>query len=80
MKKIALVALVLVSIVSPALARPHLVYQNSTATMAPWHISCEMVRNYVNQVGLVRAEAMALAAGMTRSQEQEARRCLTKPI
>ena len=40
------------------------------------HITCEMVRAYVAQVGVVQARAIALAYGMTASQEQRARRCL----
>ena len=39
-------------------------------------ISCEMVRAYVAQVGLVQAREIALAHGMTPSQEREARHCL----
>jgi hypothetical protein len=42
------------------------------------HISCDTVRSYVGQVGLVQAKALARAAGMTASQEQRARRCLAK--
>jgi hypothetical protein len=40
------------------------------------HITCEMVRAYVAQMGVVQAKAIALAHGMTASQEQRARRCL----
>jgi hypothetical protein len=40
------------------------------------YITCEMVRAYVAQVGLVRARALALAHGMTASEERAARRCL----
>ena len=40
------------------------------------HISCEMVRAYVAQVGAAQAKAVALAHGMTASQEERARRCL----
>lgn len=40
------------------------------------HITCEMVRAYVAQVGLVQARAMAVSAGMTASQERRAKRCL----
>jgi hypothetical protein len=40
------------------------------------YISCEMVRAYVAQVGLVRARAIAMAHGMTPAQERIARRCL----
>lgn len=35
-----------------------------------------MVRAYVAQVGVAQASAVALAHGMTASQEQRARHCL----
>ena len=41
-----------------------------------WGISCETVRAFVAQVGLVQARAVALSYGMTASQERHARRCL----
>jgi len=40
------------------------------------HITCDMVRSYVAQVGLAQARAMAHAAGMTASEERRARQCL----
>lgn len=40
------------------------------------HITCEIVRAYVAQFGVAQARAIALAHGMTASQEQRARRCL----
>jgi hypothetical protein len=40
------------------------------------HITCDMVRSYVAQVGLQQARAMAVAAGMTPSEERQARQCL----
>jgi len=40
------------------------------------HITCDAVRAYVAQVGLVQARAMALSAGMTASEERRAKRCL----
>jgi hypothetical protein len=43
-------------------------------------ITCDMVRSYVAQVGLVQARAMALAAGMTASQERRAKQCLEKRV
>jgi hypothetical protein len=45
---------------------------------APSHagITCEMVRAYVAQVGVVQARAMALSAGMTASEERRAKHCL----
>jgi hypothetical protein len=39
-------------------------------------ITCDMVRAYVAQIGEAQARAVALAHGMTASQEQRARRCL----
>jgi hypothetical protein len=42
----------------------------------PRHITCEMVRAYVAKVGLWQARAVALAQGMTASEERRARRCL----
>lgn len=41
-------------------------------------ISCETVRTYVAQVGVVQAKAQARAAGMTAQQERRARRCFVK--
>ena len=43
-------------------------------------ITCEMVRAYVAQVGLVQARADAAAHGMTASQEQRARACLQQSL
>ncbi len=40
------------------------------------YITCEMVRAYVAQVGAAQAKAVALAHGMTVSQEERAKRCL----
>jgi hypothetical protein len=39
-------------------------------------ITCDTVRAYVTQVGLVRAKADARAAGMTVAQQRRARQCL----
>jgi hypothetical protein len=44
------------------------------------HITCDMVRSYVAQVGLEQARAMALAAGMTASEERRARQCLANRV
>ena len=41
-------------------------------------ITCEMVRAYVAQVGLVQAQAMAESAGITSSEKERARRCLAE--
>jgi hypothetical protein len=40
--------------------------------------TCEMVRAYVAQVGLIRAKAIALAHGMTAAQARRARQCLAE--
>lgn len=80
MNRFALIALVLVDLGCSALAEPLNLQQNSSTTSAPWPISCHLVREYVGQVGMVRARAMALAAGMTPTQVLRARRCLTRPI
>jgi hypothetical protein len=61
--KTALVVLTLLAIASPALADDP-------------RISCETVRAYVTQVGLVQAKAQARAAGMTAAQQRRARQCL----
>ena len=78
--KTALLMLIFVAAASPVLAKPYHAYQNSgqAARSEPSHISCDTVRAYVGQVGLVQAKALARAAGMTASQEQRARRCLAK--
>jgi hypothetical protein len=39
-------------------------------------ITCDIFRAYVAQVGLQQAKAAALSAGMTASEEREAKRCL----
>jgi hypothetical protein len=41
-------------------------------------ITCDMVRAYVAQVGLTQAIAMAEASGITSSEKERARRCLTQ--
>jgi hypothetical protein len=78
--KTALLIFIFVAAAGSALAKPHHAYQNSgrAALGGSSHISCETVRAYVNQVGLVQAKALARAAGMTASQEQRARWCLAK--
>ena len=40
------------------------------------HITCDMVRAYVAQVGEAEARAVAQAHGMTGSEERRAKRCL----
>jgi len=44
------------------------------------HVTCDMVRSYVAQVGLEQAKAMAVAAGMTASEERRARQCLASRV
>jgi hypothetical protein len=56
------------------------VSENSSILRRPTHISCEMVRAYVGQLGIVQARAMALAAGMTPAQERRAAHCLQEKI
>ena len=50
--------------------------QGEKSSSSHVHITCDMVRAYVAQVGLVQARAMALSAGMTASDERRAKRCL----
>jgi len=42
----------------------------------PSAITCETVRSYVSMMGVAQARALALANGMTDTQERRARRCL----
>jgi hypothetical protein len=44
------------------------------------HITCDMVRAYVAQVGLVQAMAMAQSAGMTADDERRAKHCLQSGV
>ena len=57
----------------------HRVYAEK-ATGAHAHITCDMVRAYVAQVGLVQARAMAQSAGMTADEERRAKRCLQSGV
>jgi hypothetical protein len=66
LQKAGLLAVVLIAAGGPASANAD----------QPRHITCEMVRAYVAKVGLWQARAVALAHGMTASQERRARRCL----
>ena len=50
----------------------------ASAEAKSWRISCETVRAFVAQVGVVQARAAALAHGMTAWQERLARRCLSE--
>jgi hypothetical protein len=49
-----------------------------TSETRTWRISCETVRAYVAEVGLVQAREVARAHGMTAWQERLARRCLSE--
>jgi hypothetical protein len=68
--KITLRMLVFIAAASPALA------DQQQANRAEPAITCETVRAYVSQVGVVAAKAIARANGMTASQERRARQCL----
>ena len=68
--KASLLMLVFVAAASPVLADPH------RAGRAESSITCDTVRAYVSQMGIVAAKAMARANGMTAAQERRARQCL----
>ncbi len=68
--KTTLLMLLFVAAASPALADPH------RANRAEPAMTCETVRAYVSQMGLIAAKAVARANGMTASQERRARQCL----
>jgi hypothetical protein len=80
--KTALLMMIFVAIGSALSANPSPAYENSDqrASGGSSHVSCEMVRAYVGQLGWVQAKALARAAGMTASQEWKARRCLQRGI
>jgi hypothetical protein len=80
MKKTVLLSLIVVIATGPVMANPHRPHQHPDEVGARLHITCAMVRNYVAQVGLVQAKAMADAAGMTASEERTAKRCLEKKV
>jgi hypothetical protein len=68
--KTTLLMLLFVTAASPVLADPH------RANRAEPAVTCETVRAYVSQVGLLAAKAIARAHGMTPGQERRARQCL----
>jgi hypothetical protein len=68
--KTPLLMLLFVVAASPVLADPHRAGRSESA------ITCDTVRAYVSQVGIVAAKAMARANGMTAAQERRARQCL----
>jgi hypothetical protein len=84
MKKTALLVVMLVMSGYPVTAHPHRAqkYHHSNRPAenlgAHSHITCDMVRTYVAQLGLEQARAMAHASGMTASEERRARRCLAE--
>jgi hypothetical protein len=79
MKKAALLSFIFVAVSYPAIAKHHF-HHRERATNVHSRITCEMVRAYVEQLGLAQAKAMAQAAGMTGSEEREAVQCLQKKI
>ncbi len=86
MKKTALLALVVTALSGPSMARPdhhhrghhrnHHAAVREAPVVSRSQITCDMVRAYVAQAGLVQARAMAQAAGMTAAEERRAMRCL----
>ena len=68
--KTTLLMLLFAAAASPALANSQRAARTEPA------ITCETVRAYVSQVGVVAAKAMARANGMTAAQERRARQCL----
>jgi len=78
--KAALLTLLFVAGASPAWANHHRGYQEAgeTAFVERSMITCETVRSYVRQLGLVQARAVARANGMTAAQEWRARQCLAR--
>jgi hypothetical protein len=49
---------------------------NIAATKPLHFVTCDMVRAYVANIGVEQARAVAIAHGMTPSEERQARRCL----
>lgn len=95
MKKTALLAFIAVAVSTPSMAKSHHHYHHhhldrvtsnshrdhtDKAASSHANITCDMVRAYVAQVGLVQARAMAQSAGMTVSEEHRAMRCLGNKV
>ncbi len=87
MKKTALATIILVSLSYPSMAKIHYAYRHKAhhayrqgSNDRHPHVSCEMVRAYVSQVGLTQAKAMAQSAGLSASEQRRAMRCLEKNI
>jgi hypothetical protein len=79
MKKTGLLIFISLAVTYPAIAKQRY-YHPEHAPTSHSRITCEMVRAYVAQVGLVQAKAMAQAVGMTESEQREAVQCLEKKI
>jgi hypothetical protein len=90
-KKTGLTILCLLAASYPAMAKYHHHYdrhfhrhasysqRHDHARVSPEmraHVTCDMVRAYVAQLGIEQARAMARAAGMTMLEERKARHCL----
>jgi len=79
MKKTALLALFLITVSYPAMARHRHADRDRTPSEQP-HFTCDMVRGYVAQVGLAQAKAMAENAGVTEADKRHAVQCLEKKV
>ena len=64
------------AIATPGLSADVVLADPQRANRAEPAITCQTVRAYVSQVGVVAAKAIARANGMTASQERRARQCL----
>jgi hypothetical protein len=78
MKKTALLIFISLAVSYPAIAKQR--HHHPHAATSRSGITCEMVRAYVAQIGLVQAKAMAQSAGITESEKREAMQCLEKKI
>jgi hypothetical protein len=76
MKKTALLSLIFAIAACPVMAHTHRGHRHHESSGKSSHVTCEMVRTYIAQMGLAQAKAMAEAAGMTAADEHRARRCL----
>ena len=70
MKKTVLLIFVSLAVSYPAIAKQRHHHREHSATSHS-RITCEMVRAYVAQVGLVQAKSMAQAAGITESENEK---------
>ena len=91
MRKTALLAIMFAAVSFPSFAKTHHHHHHIRQAFAKKnhhrshvgqtavshsHITCDMVRAYVAQVGLVQARAMAENAGMTETEKRQAIQCL----